>query len=262
MVEIVHVQNLLWAASAAGKTVLLTTLAVRKNYRVYPTFFVYLLTSLTHDAVTFVAYQRWGFDSLTAWQISWAWEAVVVCARALAVAELCRHLLARYRGVWALAWRLLLTCAVMVLIFSLIIGKHQWDLAVHSASRGLDLAIAASIVGLFLFIKFYDVKTGSTDRILAVGFFLYSCFGVLNNTLLEHWLNRYSDLWNLLGLLTFLFSLSLWTWAVRLPQGVPAREKVLLPEIVYSAIGSEVNLRLHLLNESLSHFWNAKAHQP
>ncbi len=262
MIEIVQVQNLLWAASAAGKIVLLTTLAVRKNFRVYPIFFAYLLTSLAHDAVTFAAYQRWGFYSPTAWQISWAWQAVVISARALAVTEICRHLLARYRGVWALAWRLLLTCAILVLITSLILGKHQWDLAVHSASRGLDLAIAAFIVGMLLFIKFYDVKADSTARILAVGFFLYSCFGVLNNTLLEHWLAHYSDLWNILDLLAFLFSLFLWTWALRLPRTVPTREKVLLPETVYSTIGSEVNVRLHLLNESLNQFWNAGARQP
>jgi hypothetical protein len=117
-------------------------------------------------------------------------------------------------------------------------------------------------VGLFLFIKFYDVKTASTDRILAVGFFLYSCFGVLNNTFLEHWLDRYSNLWNLLGMLAFLFSLSLWTWGLRLPRAVPTREKVLLPGNAYSTIGSEVNLRLQLLNESLNRFWNTGAPQP
>jgi hypothetical protein len=262
MVEIVQVQNLLWAASAAGKIVLLTTLAVRKNFRLYPIFSVYLLTSLAHDAVTLTAYRHWGFYSLMAWQISWAWEAIVVCTRALAVTEVCRHLLARYRGVWALAWRLLLASAILVLIISLIIGKHQWDLAVHSASRGLDLAIAAFIAGFFLFIKIYNVETDLTTRILAVGFFLYSCFGALNNTLLEHWLAPYSDLWNILDLLTFLFSLFLWTCAVSLARAAPIRDNVLLPGTVYTTLGSEVNLKLHLLNESLNQFWNRGAPQP
>lgn len=262
MIEIVQVQNLLWAASAAGKVVLLTILAIRKHYRVYPTFFIYLLISMAQDAVLFATYQYFGFTSLVAWRVFWASQAVVLSARALAVTELCRHLLSRYKGVWALAWRLLLTCAALVLIFSLTMGKREWILAVHSASRGLDLAIAASIVFLFLFINFYDVKTDSTDRVLAVGFFLYSCFGVLNNTFLEHWLDRYSNLWNLLGMLAFLFSLALWTWGLRLPRAVPIHEKVLLPDNIYSSLGSEVNLRLRLLNESLNQFWNKGAPQP
>lgn len=262
MVEIVHVQNVLWAASAAGKIVLLASLAFRKNFRVYPAFFIYLLTSLAHDVVAFVTYHYFGFTSLIAWRVFWVAQAVVLSARALAVTELCRHLLARFRGVWALAWRLLLTSAILVLIISLIVGKHQWDLAVHSASRGLDLAIAVFIAGLFLFIRIYDVKTDRTPRILAVGFFLYSCFGVLNSTLLEHWLARYADSWNVLDLLTFLFSLFLWTSAVRLPRAAAARDKVLQHGTVYATLGSEVNLRLRLLNESLNQFWNRGAQQP
>jgi hypothetical protein len=262
MIEIAQVQNLLWGANAVVDAVLAALLLLRKNYRRYPSFFFYILLVDVQNILFFVTYRQWGFNSLIAWRIAWMTLGVLICARALAVAEVCKHLLARYRGVWALAWRLLLACAVLVLICSLIIGKHQWKLAVHSASRGLDLAIAASIVGLFLFIKFYDVKTDSTDRILAVGFFLYSCFGVLNNTFLEHWLDRYSNLWNLLGMLAFLFSLSLWTWGLRLPRAVPSREKVFMPGNVYSTIGSEVNLRLQLLNESLNRFWNAGAPQP
>jgi hypothetical protein len=259
MAEIAQVQNLLWAANVVGKIVLLIVLAVRKNYRLYPTFFFYLLTSLAHDAVTFVTYQRWGFTSLTAWRVFWASQAVVLSARALAVTEVGRHLLARYRGVWALAWRLLLAGAALVLICSLIIAKHQWRLAVHSASRGLDLAIAAFIVGLLLFVKSYDVKTDPTARILAVGFFLYSCFGVLNNTFLELWLDRYSDLWNILGMLAFLASLSIWTWALRHSQSEAQAKEILLPSGIYQAIAPEINLRLRLFNEQLSRFWKVEA---
>jgi hypothetical protein len=262
MIEIVQVLNMLWAANAAAGAMLAALLVLRKNYRLYAAFFFYILLVDVQNILFFVTYRRWGFNSPIAWRIAWLTLGVLICARALAVAEVCRHLLARYQGVWALAWRLLLTCAILVLITSLILGKHQWDLAVHSASRGLDLAIAAFIVGVFLFVKFYDVKTDATARVLAVGFFLYSCFNVLNNTFLEHWLHRYSDLWNLLGLLAFLFSLFLWTWALRLPRTVPTGEKVLLPETVYPTIGSEVNVRLHLLNESLNQFWNAEAPQP
>ncbi len=262
MIEIAQVQNLLWAANAVVGAILTALLVLRKNYRLYLAFFSYVLLIDVQNILFFMTYRRWGFNSLIAWRIAWLTLGVLICARALAVAEVCRHLLARYRGVWALAWRLLSACAVLVLICSLIIGKHQWNLAVHSASRGLDLAIAAFIAGLFLFIKFYDVKTDSTARLLAVGFFLYSCFGVLNNTFLEHWLDRYSSLWNLLGLLAFLFSLFLWTRALRLPRTVPTREKVLLPETVYSTMGSEINLRLHLLNESLNQLWNAGAPRP
>jgi hypothetical protein len=262
MIEIVQVQNLLWAADVAGKIVLLIFLAVRKNYSLYPTFCFYLLTSLAHDAVTFVTYQRWGFASSAAWRIGWTSQAVVICARALAVAELCRYVLAQYKGVWALAWRILLTSAGLVLLYSLVSSKQQWVSAIPSAERGLDLAIASVIVGIFLFARYYAVSVDPVVRTLAIGFLLFSCFGVLNNTILERWLYDYATLWNILGMLAFFATLLLWSWALRLPQTAAAREEVLLPNAVYSTMSPELNLRLHLLNKQLSQFWNVGAPRP
>lgn len=259
MIGIAQVQNLLWAANVAGKIVLLILLAVRKNYRSYPTFFFYLLTTLADDVVTFVAYQRWGFTSLTAWRIFWASQAVVICARALAVAELCRYILAQYKGVWALAWRILLTSAGLVLLYSLVSSKQQWVSALPSAERGLDLAIASVIVGIFLFVRYYAVSVDPVVRTLAIGFFLFSCFGVLNNTILERWLYDYVRLWNILGMLAFLAALLLWTRALRLPQTVGVRKEVLLPNAVYSNMSPAINLRLRLFNEQLSRFWKVEA---
>lgn len=262
MIEIAQVQNMLWAVSVAGKIALLILLAVRKNVRLYPTFFFYLLTSLAHDTVAFVTYQRWGFASSAAWRIGWASQTIVIWARALAVAELCRYILARYKGIWALAWRILLTSAGLVLLYSAISSKQQWVSAFPSAERGLDLAIASVIVGIFLFARYYSVSVDPVVRNLAIGFFLISGFGVLNNTILERWLYDYYSFWNILGTLAFLASLLLWTWALRMPQAAPIREEVLLPGTAYATVGPEVNLRLHLLNKSLSQFWKTGASQP
>jgi hypothetical protein len=260
--EITKLQQILWTAAIVCELSLAVILLLYRNYRTYPAFTYYIFLVLANDLFLIFAYRRWGFTSLIAWRIFWISRAIVICARALAIEELCRLLLAQYKGVWALAWRLLLVCAVIVLVCSLIIGKHEWSLAVHTASRGLDLAIAAFIVGLFLFVKYYDVKTDRTARILTTGFFLYSCFGVLNTTFLERWLYDYSALWNILNSLTFLASLLLWTSALRSPLTASVREKILLPGTVYSTVGPEVNLRLHLLNKSLSQFWNPGAPQP
>jgi hypothetical protein len=259
MIEIAQVQNLLWAADVVGKIVLLIVLAVCKNYRLYPIFFFYLLTTLAHDVVAFVTYQRWGFDSATAYRIAWGAQGIVLFARALAVAEVCRHLLSRYRGVWALAWRILLLSAALVFSYSILAARHHWRLALLTADRGLELSIATVIVVLLLFARYYGVKVEPVVRSLAVGFCLYSCFAVLNNTVLERWLHDYSVLWNLLGMLAFLASLSIWTWALRHSQSEPQPKEILLPSGIYQAIAPEINLRLRLFNEQLSRFWKLEA---
>jgi hypothetical protein len=259
MVTTAFIQQALWALNSAGEVVLLTLLVVRKNYRSYPAFSLYLLVDLTMSATLFFVYRLWGFDSTTAYRIAWGTHGIVLFARALAVAEVCRHVLSRYRGVWAFTWRILLLCAALVLSYSILVARHDWRLALPSADRGLELSIATVIVVLLLFARYYDVKGEQVARSLAIGFCLYSCFAVLNNTLLERLLYDYSALWNLLGMFAFFASLSLWTWALRKPLSQVATEEILLSKGIYQSLTPEINLRLRLLNEQLSRFWPAEA---
>ena len=255
-VPLAHFQQLLWALNAAVGFVLAALLVVRKNYRVYPAFSFYIFLTLAQAALLFLIYRRWGFSSTLSWPVAWISQAIVMCTRALAVAEVCRHLLSRYAGVWALAWRLLLTSAVFVFLFSLLAMNRGWFSVLTIAQLGLELAIAVAIVGLLVFAKFYGVTPVQPLRSLAIGLCLYSCFSVLNNTIWERFLDQYNVLWNLLGMLAFLASVLLWIVAFRVPSPAPIREEVLLPDTVYPSLRPQINLRLHLLNKHLSQFWN------
>jgi len=259
MATIAPFQDALWALNSAGEALLLTLLVVRKNYRSYPAFSFYLLVDLTMGATVFFVYHLWGFHSATAYGVAWGTKGIVLFARALAVAEVCAHLLSRYRGVWALAWRILLLCAVLVLSYSILAARHDWGLALLTADRGLELSIATVIVVLFLFARYYEVKVEPVVRSLAIGFCLYSCSAVLNNTVLERWLHDYSAFWNLLRMLAFLASLSIWSWALRHSQSEAQTKEILLPSGIYQAIAPEINLRLRLFNEQLGRFWKVEA---
>ena len=104
--DISYFQQVLWAVNVAAEATLAALLVLRKNYRLYPAFFFYVLLAIIRDILLFVTYRQWGFNSMIAWRVSWVTLGVVICARALAVTEVCRHLLGRFRGIWALAWRL------------------------------------------------------------------------------------------------------------------------------------------------------------
>jgi hypothetical protein len=257
--EFAQIQQILWAVNAAVGVVLLLLLAVRKNYRAFPAFSLYILMNLALGVLALLMYRRWGISSPSSRRIGWGMQGVVICARALAVAEVCRHLLARYRGIWALAWRVLLACALLVLVYSSVAARHLWELALLAGDRGVELSIAAVVVGVLLFARYYDVQVNPADRSLAVGFCLYSCFGVLNNTILERYLHHYGEFWNLLGMLAFLASLLLWTWALRKPQTEAVSEQTLLPLGVYQSVVPQINFRLRALNEQLIQFWKPEA---
>lgn len=249
---------MMWAVNAAASVFLLVLLAMRKNYRVYPAFAFYILANLAVGLSLFIIYRRWGFSSTASWLFAWVIQALVVCARALAVVEVCRHLLSRYPGIWAFAKRVLLVCAGLVLLYSGLAARHQWRLALPSADRGLELSIAAVIVILFLFVRFYEVQPESTDRSLAIGFCLYSCFRALNDTILERYLYGYTTLWSLVGMLAFFAGLCVWSWALRKSRTEAAAKQGLLPLAVYHALAPQINLRLQLLNDQLGKIWNSE----
>jgi len=253
--ELQKLVQALWIANIAVAVILFVLVISRRNYRAFPAFTLYLLTNTTLSIWVFLTYKHRGFTSPFSWWLGWSMQVVAIGARALAVGELCKHLLARYRGIWNLAWRILLASAAILLIYSWVATKYLWTLALVRAQRDLELAIAAVIVGVFVFMRHYGIEARAADRFMGVGYCLYSCFKVVNNTILERYLDQYVMLWNFLEMLAFLGSLLLWSWALRKRLPEESNDMELLPEGVYSALTPEINGRLESLNESLKRLW-------
>jgi hypothetical protein len=253
-------QDISWKLSIVLRMFLLCLLIFRRNVRSFPFFTAYLAINLAKALLASYAYRAWGFSSHTAFWIVWPAEGVVIAARALAVGELCHLLLGRYRGIWSLAWRVLLTCAGLVLLYSWIVSAHAFDYAIFSAGRGLELSIAAVIVVLFIFLRHYQVVSEPSLRSLAIGFCLYACIAVLNFTVLQSWFETYWPIWNLLSVFAYLPCLSIWIWAFR--KSIPVFNPVLLPSAVYQQISPEINARLRVLNERLCRFWKIQEPRP
>ena len=103
MPEVPTVEKVLWGVTFFLNTGLVASLVHRKNYRVFPFFFLYLLLNFFEAVVLFGAYQAWGFFSRKGIQIAWSAQGLVSLARAVAVAEICYLVLAKFRGIWRLA---------------------------------------------------------------------------------------------------------------------------------------------------------------
>lgn len=256
MNEIVVFERVLWGLTILLDGVLLVLLLYRKNHRVFPVFFLYILLNVLQGFALVGIYLIWGFDSPVSKALGWGSQSIVLAARAVAVAQLCQRVLEEYRGIWALAKRLLVVTAAVVLLCSWAAARGSWQLALLNSDRGLELSIASVIVIFFVFTRYYGVPVEPAVRALAIGFFLLSCFFVLNDTILERMMYGYTTLWNLLGTLAFLASLLLWTWTLREWQPATTLEPDLLPRGIYYAVAPEIDDRLRALNEHLGHFWN------
>jgi hypothetical protein len=255
MVEPLQLQTAAWALTTALELSLFVQVLRRKLGRLYPFFFAYLLSILLQSAGSAVLYGHAEIDKLIFWKIAWGMQGMVVTMRALTLVELNRKVLSPYVGIWALARRLLLGVAAAVIAYDLLLSKGDWQWLIMNGVRGLELAMAAVIVTMLLFARYYRVPVSPLQRALAVGLCLYSTFYVVNYSILEKVLRQYAVLWNFLGLFAFIASLLVW---IRSVGGYTAVEEVAVPQTipaeVYGRISSEVNARLILLNRQLIQF--------
>jgi hypothetical protein len=249
----------LWAITAIVQILLLYLLVARRNVKTYPAFSAYIFMTLAQSGLLFVTIRGWGFSSGMSWRIGWATQCLVMTARAFAVAELCRHVLGRFRGVWLLARWILLVCGAGVLVYALLAASHQLRLMPNTAELGLEMATAAVIVTLLLFARYYDINVASQLRSIAIGLCVYSCVSVVNDAILERWLSRYVSLWIQSGMVAFLACLLAWGWAFRKLAPQTVGDPTFLDRSVYLNIIPEVNWRMRSLNEQLIRFWRVEA---
>ncbi len=259
MVEPLNLRNLAWTLTTLLEGVLLFVLLRRKLYRSHPAFSLYILAALLQSVVVASAYRFLGPQSLASWNIAWGSQGAVMCARWLAVAEIARKALAEYAGIWGMTSRILFLLGVCVIIYSMASADKGWAVMVLTADRSLELCIASFIVCMFLFVRYYRLPMGGLERLLAVGFCLYSCFYVINDSIYESWRSSLRGLWNYLDILTFLASLLLWLGATyRATETQPVLAQPSLSPEQYAVLSQKLNSRLHLLNRRLNHLFHSE----
>jgi hypothetical protein len=251
-------RNLSWALSTLVELVLLYFLVRRQVYRSHPAFFSYILIAVLQSAVIAVSYRVFGPGSAASYNIGWGSQAVVICSRWLAITEVAKKALGEFSGIWTMVGRILFVMGLGVLVYALVSGRDQWTLSVLTADRAVEMCIASFIVAMFVFVKYYRVQMSQMDRMLAIGFCLYSCFFVINDSIYQAWIRTAGPLWNYLETLTYLASLLLWMGAVaRYSESrVAASAPPLTPEH-YLELSEKLNSRLHVLNNRLDNLFRS-----
>jgi len=251
-----------WALSVSLQLGLIVIVFYRRNERRFPLFTVYVAAAMLQSIAQFVIYKYWGFGSRRTLVISWSVQGLVIVFRLLAVLELCRLVFHGYRGIWVVISRALILLFAVVACSAMLLGRRGSGLEVLHADGATGVALAAAVVGLFLMARYYEVQAREPISAMAVGFFLYSCFTMLNDTVLEAWLSSYAQLWNFLSILAFIGTLLVWSWALRRAYPEAEFTPELLPSAVYRTLSPEVNLRLRMLNERLSRLTGQPVERP
>jgi hypothetical protein len=239
-----------WGLCFALQVALLGLIFARRHYLHFPAFTVYLVGSIAQGATQFELYRHLGYQNDSSRIAAWTVQAVVTLLRCVAVLELCRHVFAGYRGIWALIWRVLLFSVPLVVVLTMMSSASRLDTRIFYADRAASLAISMVIVAVVLFARFYQVEAVEPTRSIAIGFFLFSCFTLINDTVLETMWSAYAPMWAFLGTCAFIACLLVWGWALRNPP-VIVEPPQLIPEDVYQHLSPKVNRRLSELNDRL-----------
>lgn len=263
MADLLYLRNTVWALTTILELLLLGLLVRKKAIANYPFFTTYLISAILQSFAVATVYRTMEIGGRRAWFAAWGTQAVVTIMRSLALVELAKRVLSAYAGIWGLARRLLIVVGAGVLVYDLLFSKGKWDWLILNGVRGFELASAAVIVTILLFARSYGLPLLPLPRALAIGFCLYSSFYVIDFSLLEKVAQRHWDFLNFMGILTFLASLLVW---IRAAMAYVASEDmvkpVAIPPELDGKLSSEVNLRLHLLNQQLMQILHTEERRP
>jgi hypothetical protein len=252
-------QQWLWALNVGAQAGLCYLIVRRGTYKCLSFLFFYLISDLGRSAVIFASYQHWGYSSWASYIVAWSSQAVVVAARGMAVAEVCKNCLQEYKGIWALGWRILAGAGAVVVsyaaVVTLVAKNKSFLLAVArtvlAADRGLELALIAVLLSLLVFARYYRVPLGRPHKALAVGFGLFSSVAVLNDSVLSVFLRRYISVWNGIETSSYFVVLVVWLRVFYKLVPAPSPVPVLIPQTLYQELAPRFNYRLRLLNDRL-----------
>jgi len=254
---------LLWALSTLLTLALFCYILFGSKRSLFPLFAAYLGTNLLQTVLQLVVYQYYGTVAKFPYGLIWGSQAVVVTARALSAAEFCRRVLGMYRGVWAVAWRILLFCGLLILTVAVYFGRDGMRLAVMTLDIGSEGFVATLAAGTFLFVRHYDVPMEWSEKLFGMGLTVYSGFKIVNDAIVTRYVHTYGNAWNEIAMVVFIGVVALWLAAVHVTVGARALKPATKPDdSEYRTLIPVINERLWQLDQQLSSFWNAEQPKP
>jgi len=215
-----------------------------------------------------VVYGIFGFGSWTAYDAAWISNAVLLAARGLAIGELCFCLLGAYRGVWALARRILLGVSFVFLLHAGLESAFRrfWlGTFVMALDRDLELTATAVLVAMLLISRYYTLEMDQLERAIAAGLCIFSATAAIANALLMQgfathlpswhgyraWIDHAQSRWNSAQGLATVCILVLWAAVLRQQFPTVRPAPVLLPFSAYREHSEASNITLRALDARL-----------
>jgi hypothetical protein len=252
----------LWGSATLLTLFLLIQMLWFQQYRTFALFATYLGINLLQTVVGVGIYSGYGFKSQLAFPIVWTTQALVVVARAFSAGEISYLVLGKYKGIWYLAARILSGLGLLALTLALYFGRRSYHIGIITLEIALEASIATWVAGLFLFVRYYELRVERATALLGGGLGLLSCLRIVNDVVFEKFLSANGVTWNYISSATFVGILLLWIWALRDLVPVPVAEPRMQPAQLYTTMIPQLNQRLAALNAQLLRLQGPESPKP
>jgi hypothetical protein len=226
----------------------------RGLHRRLPLFTLYLFLVFAADLSAWWLWHSLGYETPLTFYIHWSFEAILLAARALAIAELCWDTLSMFSGIWRLS-RIVLV-AVAVLLTGVATGnawgeREALPAFIYTAQHGLEIAALAIILVLLAICRYYRVPVRPVTMWLAFGLGLYAGVQIALLGLVKIWGNQYIQIFSTVRAGSYAIALGIWFAALWRASNQRVTGTALLPAEVYEQVAPQVNAALEKLNSRL-----------
>jgi hypothetical protein len=210
--------SILWFVTM-GLDVVLAALIVRlRVFRKFLFFSLFIAISSARTVFLWAVYHYAGYESPLAIYAFWYSQPVLLISRGVMCAELCQFVLARYRGLWPVAFSALLLTGGGVLIYAvtdsvrvrMTFNAYRF---IYALERGIELSISVSLILLLLIALRYKIRIERTPLLLVSGLCFFSLMQLLNTTLAHPLIDQWS-LYSSLRVATFQLTQVVWLFAL------------------------------------------------
>ena len=237
---------------------LLATAIYRGVHRRLPVFVSYVGLVVLKEGLGYWILFRLGFNSPEYFYFYWIGQAVLVSLRGLVLVELLHDVLRPYRGVWALARRVLSGLAFMLIVYAAaksVAGLSQLGGFVLAAERGLEVAVAGTLLALLLICRYYGIGFDRLTAALALGLGLYSSLAIVNNTVLYQFILIYLPAWTIVRQVSYEVAVLIWFVPLMRPLLAVQAPPAMAAGNEYRELVPQVSGRMRELNDRLLDFF-------
>jgi hypothetical protein len=229
----------------------------RGLHRRLPLFGLYAALLVAEAIAVRWTYHWWGYTSQAAHYVYWSSLAVVLVARALAVAELCWRSLRNSPAVWGIVRKPLALVAIALVLYAAINASRGF-IFLLTAQRRLDMGIVIVITILAGLGVRYKVWLGEIETKVLLGFGVYSTFQVVNNAFMQKWMMSYFHWWVSASVVSFEIAMLIWIVPLLRPLPPPAAPPTLFCEEESAAILSHMLEQLRRILEEMKRMARSK----